>query len=454
MTRITKGRDQSGSSWRRPSNRRSYPGAQPGSGADSLLSAARERPSNVRRIGVAVSFVALIVSACSGPPPEPVVQHVSMKLTDSSTGFGLALLDRLLAEAKASNVFISPLSATLMLSMAASAARGETQVAMLKTLGLDPAVDPAAEISATISRLAQSDANAQLELAQAVWAQQGLPLSPAHVTKLRNDYRAQLANVDFRSPDASKVVNAWVDKATHHKITELVDGFDPSVLTYLVNATYFHALWRIEFDPREPGEFHTFARTKVTVPMMRREENVAELMTPGYVAALLPYKGGRFSAVVLLPRETLSPADFSKFLTQARWTEALRYLHGATGPSLGGDCKYWQSGVPDVGVDCHGTLLMPKFKLDYVKDLTEALAGMGLPIPGAVPEFCADCALTQVVQKTYLDVDEKGTTAAAATGGAVATSAHIPVVVDHPFAFALIDNATDAPLFLGAIGNL
>ena len=110
----------------------------------------------------------------------------------------------------------------------------------------------------------------------------------------------------------------------------------------------------------------------MTVPMMRRDENVAELMTAGYVAALLPYKGGRFSAVVLLPRETLSPADFSKFLTQARWTEALRYLHRATGPSLGGDCKYWQSGVPDVGVDCHGTLLMPKFKLDYAKDLTEA----------------------------------------------------------------------------------
>jgi serpin B len=80
---------------------------------------------------------------------------------------------------------------------------------------------------------------------------------------------------------------------------------------------------------------------------------------------------------------------------------------------------------------------------------------MGMPIPGAeLPDFCAGCFLSQVVQKTYLEVDEKGTTAAAATGGTVATSAHVPLVVDRPFALALLDNATDAPLFLGVIGSL
>jgi len=97
---------------------------------------------------------------------------------------------------------------------------------------------------------------------------------------------------------------------------------------------------------------------------------------------------------------------------------------------------------------------MPKFKLDYKKDLTETLHVMGMPMPAAVPDFCGECALSQVVQKTFLEVDEKGTTAAAATGGAVTSALRIPIVVDRPFAFALIDNATDAPLFLGAIGNL
>ena len=408
----------------------------------------------MRRLAVACSALAILVAACGETPPDRVVQHLSMKLSDSSTNFGISLVDRLLAETGAGNVFVSPLSASLMLSMAASAASGDTQAAMLKTLGLDPSVDPSGEARQTIERLAQNDDSAQLELAQAVWVKQGLPLSQSYVAKLRNDYRAQMANLDFRSPAAPGVVNRWVDGATHHKITDLVDSFDPSVVGYLVNATYFHALWRIEFDSRDPGQFHTFAGTTVSVPMMRRHENVTEVSTPDYVAALLPYRGGRFSAVVVLPRQTLSAADFSKFLTSATWRQVLGYMHGATGSSLGAPCKYWDTGVPNVWTHCDGSLEIPKFKLDHMKDLTQTLIAMGMPMQAPVPAFCGECALTQVVQKTYLEIDEKGTTAAAATGGAVVTALVTPIVVDRPFAFALIDNATDAPLFLGAIGNL
>ena len=187
--------------------------------------------------------------------------------------------------------------------------------------------------------------------------------------------------------------------------------------------------------------------------MMRRDEDVTALRTPGYDAVLLPYKGGRFSALLLVPHAVLSAKDFSTFLSTSTWHQALESLHNSVGSSLGGKCEY-RDGTADVSVDCRGTLVMPQFKLDYKKDLTEQLVAMGIPIPGALPEFCGGCVLSQVVQKTYLEVDEKGTTAAAATGGTVATSAPIPVVVDRPFALALIDNATDSPLFLGAIGNL
>jgi serpin B len=408
----------------------------------------------VRRLLVSLAMLPVLVSAC-GDAPEVPVQHVSMKLTDSSSGFGLSLLDHLLAEPDAGNVFISPLSATLLLSMAASAAHGQTKAAMLNTLGLDPSSDPGVEARQTIQRLAQSDDNAQLELAQAVWVQQRLPLAPAYAAKLRNDYRAQIANLDFLSPDAPQVVNRWVDNATHHKINQMVDSFDPSTVGYLVNATYFHALWATEFESAQPGDFRTFSGTTVSVPMMKRNESVTELSTPDYTAALLPYKGGRFSAVLFVPNKVLSPKDFSSFLTQASWNAALGYLHSATGSSLGGHCKGSDLAPPNVGLACDGTLVMPKFKLDYKKDLTQTLGAMGMPLPGAsLPEFCDACVLTQVVQKTYLEVDEKGTTAAAATGGAVATALRLPLVVDRPFALALIDNATDAPLFMGVVGSL
>jgi serpin B len=407
---------------------------------------------------IAVAFVAVLsLAACGDAPPDPVVRHVALNLTDSSTGFGLNLVDRLLAEPGATNVFVSPLSATLMLSMAASAADGESRTAMLKALGLDPTLDTGAQARATIERLAHSDANGQLELAQAVWAQEGLGLNPGYTAQLRNDYLAQVENLDFTSPGAPGVVNHWVDGATHHKIANLVDSFDPATVAYLVNATYFHALWRIEFNAVQgQTDFHTSSGGTVRVSMMKRDENVTELATADYTVELLPYKGGRFSAVLLLPKQTFTPSAFSRLLTVARWGQVLGYLHHATGSSLGATCTPWDSGAGGVAsVSCDGSLVMPKFQLDYERDLTHTLGAMGMPLPdAAMPGICAGCTLTTVVQKTHLEVDEQGTTAAAATGGNVATALRLPTVVDHPFVFAVLDNATDAPLFLGAIGEL
>ena len=396
--------------------------------------------------------MAIVLAACGEAPPDPIVQHVSMSLTASSSSFGLGLLDRLLAAPGAGNVFISPLSATLALSMAASASHGDTRAAFLQTLGLDPNVDPGAQARQTIDRLLQSDPNVQLELAQAVWAQKGLTLSPAYVAQLRNDYHAQIASLDFQSPGAPAVVNRWVDNATHHKITQLVDSFDPSTVAYLVNATYLHALWRIEFQTTSNGDFHNFSGATSNVPMMKRDENVTELVTPDYTAELLPYRGGRLSMVLLLPKKVLSPSGFARLLTKTGWDQALGYLHNSTGPSIGGPCKGW-SGGPDVQITCDGSLVMPKFKLDYSAELLPHLVAMGMPVNG-LSDICAGCFISRVVQKTYLEVDEHGTTAAAATGGAAATALRIPTVVDHPFALAIIDNATDAPLFMGVVGEL
>src|SRR5712692_2305933 len=196
------------------------------------------------RRGIAASILAaILIAGCGQHEVSLPVRAVSMNLTDSSIGFGLELTDRLLAKPQAGNVFISPLSATLALSMAASAARGATRASIMATLGLDPALDPSSQAKLTIDRLMQSDENAQLELAQAVWAQKGLKMNPAYVAQLRDAYRAQIASLDFNSPNAPKVVNDWVDNATHHKIPNLVDRFDPETVAYLVNATYFHALW-------------------------------------------------------------------------------------------------------------------------------------------------------------------------------------------------------------------
>jgi serpin B len=324
----------------------------------------------------------------------------------------------------------------------------------MATLGLDPSVDPSSQAKLTIDRLMQSDDNAQLELAQGVWTEKGLALNPTYVSHLRDDYRAQIASLDFNSPSAPKVVNDWVDNATHHKIPSLVDEFDPNTVAFLVNATYFHALWATEFSmDSDPIGFHTSSGATSMVPMMKREHGVRRMITPDYQAVLLPYKGGRFSMVLLLPRKVLSPAEFSRFLTQSTWNQALSLFHSAVGPVFGGGTCINKDAGPNVGVDCDGGLVMPKFKLDYSAELLSELVAMGMAV-GYMPDICGGCFIYRVVQKTHLEIDEKGTTAAAATGVAMTVSMRIPTVVDHPFALALIDNASDAPLFLGVVGQL
>jgi serine protease inhibitor len=403
----------------------------------------------MRRL-VALGLAVVAIAGCGATDTPIQVQRVSMSLTDSSSAFGVALLDRLLAEQDAGNVFISPLSATIALSMAASAADPSSRAAILKVLGVDPAANADQHAKETIDRLAQSDANAQVALAQAAWAQNGLKLNPAYVQRLHDYYQAELSNLDFASPAAPGVVNKWVDSKTHGKITKLVDQFDPSTVGYLVNATYFHALWATEFKPMStPIDFHDFAGTTSSPPAMHRDDSVIVSSNDLYQAALLPYKGGRFSAVLILSRAIASPAEFADLLSPSLWAQTMTAFHGATGETLTAPC------APVATVSCDWTLQMPKFTLDYRKDLMQTLAAMGMPVPGAsMPDFCGGCFIGDVVQATRLEVDEKGTTAAAATGVAVPASLKIPMTVDRPFAFALVDNATDAPLFLGVIGNL
>jgi serpin B len=400
----------------------------------------------------------LLSSACGGQPSDVVVQHVSMRLTDSSAGFGVTLMDRLLAEPDAGNVFISPLSATLALSMIASGAKGDARAAILSTLGLDPSADPGAEAKSTLDRLAQSDANSQLELANSVWAQKGLVLNPAYAKSLRDNYRAQISNIDFLSPSAPRTVNEWVGAATHHQIKNLVDKFDPTTVTYLVNATYFHAEWPTEMNTlHEKRYFKNFSGGSVSVPMMRSQSRLTFVYAPDYEAVLVPYRGGRYSLLLVLPRKQLSPQGFSQFLTPSLWTETWRSLHQALGPTLGPHCESVSTG-PNTGVACEVYLELPRFKIDYDATLTPHLAAMGMASAmGTGADFsdiCGGCVLSEVVQKTHLEIDEKGTTASAATGGAMTVSLPRTVVIDRPFGLALIDNATDAPLFLGVIGQL
>jgi serpin B len=388
---------------------------------------------------IAVATLATALAACQSASPLPLVPVASV-LAASSSGFGLQLTDRLLVQDGAGNVFISPLSIELALSMAASGARGPTRDAILKTLGLDPAVDPSSDARANIERLAQTDPGALVQIANAIWIDKSLTPSPAYVAKARDDYKTPIANLDFKSPSAPKVVNDWVRAKTNEKIAKLVDGFDPKTIAFLANAVYFHADWATAFDPGQTQQrpFETFTGTTRQVQMMNRTGDFTFVQTQDYQAVLLPYTSARFSMLVLLPVAVLSPSEFARFLSAAQWQQVVAGLHKGKG-SLG----------------------MPRISLDYHADLTATLSAMGMAPAmsdtSVFADLCGSCFISQVVHATHLEIDEQGTTAAASTGvGFQPTSLdlnELHMIVDHPFALSLIDNATGAPLFLGVIGQ-
>jgi len=363
----------------------------------------------------------------------------------SQTVFGSRLLQQLL-QRNEPNVFVSPASLELALAMAAAGAQGETLAAFEHTLGVDVRL-AASRAKRLFASLGALPAGVAVEFANSIWARSGLPLSASYAVAMRESYRAEVRNLNFASPGAATLVNDWATRATHGQIRRVVDSIDPNSILALVNATFFHGLWEDHFDPDETvdREFTTGSGGLTEVQMMRKSASFNYTEDPNLQAVRLPYKEGRFSLLVILPRESLSPAAFHDIAAPSSLSRIMASLE-----------------------DRPGALSLPNVRLTYAADLKAELLEMGLapafavdadfsPIfEGAVPAY-----ISKVLHKTRLDIDEKGTTASASTfmgltiGETVAIKPQTPfeMIVDRPFLVALTERETDLLLFLGVIGD-
>jgi serpin B len=347
-----------------------------------------------------------------------------MPFAATGRDFGLALTGQLVGRRDGS-VFVSPVSAHLALAMAAAGARGGTRQALLDVLGLRTG-DLASQMSELLLRL-ESAGGGTVEIANSLWAPRELRLDPNYVATAERGFRAQARSLDFGSPAAAAEINRWVAAATHGKIEALVASIPPAVVLYLVNATYFHGDWQTPFDATAT-----------------REGRFAYTEGPGWQAVALPYRESTLRMLVVLPAEPLPAAAFAPYLERARLDEIVAGL------------------VPGR----RGELRLPRFRLDHDVQLAEALAAMGMApafSPGAdfsgLSADCEDrCLISGVQQRTHLEVDEKGTVAAAATQVAVAlsmavTAERFHMSVDRPFLLAIEDGATGTLLFVGVIAD-
>jgi serpin B len=364
-------------------------------------------------------------------------------MVQGNTEFALSLYAQL--SSQAGNLFFSPLSLSTALAMTYVGARGQTAAQMATVLHFPSDQQRLHPVFATLSKDLHAESETQgyqLHMANALWGQKGSRFREDFLLTTKTYYGAGLNEVDFRTAaeEARKTINAWVEQQTKDKIKDLIPlgALDELTRLVLTNAIYFKGDWVSPFmKPLTKEEnFKVAADRQITVPLMHQTGFFNYCEGDTFQALELPYVGGKLSMVVLLPKkedklaeleQSLTVQNLSKWLSQLRRREVI--------------------------------VTLPKFKVTAEFILNEVLSTMGMPLAfSAAADFSGVSEeealyLSAVIHKAYVDVNEEGTEAAAATAVvAVAVSARRPPAVfraDHPFVFLIQDTSTGSILFLG-----
>jgi len=385
---------------------------------------------------VLLCFAGLTVLAASPTDQE--------KLAAANTGFAFDLMKQITREHPGINVFISPFSVSTVLQMVGNGAGGETKAEMqrvLKTTDL-----PAETLNAACKDLNQSlnsQTNVILDLANAIWYQEGVRLKPGFVSDNQNFFAAKLAGVDFTKPESAQTINDWADKSTRGKIKEVVRWpIPPLTRVILANAIYFKGKWDRPFDKQSTKDraFNILpGGTPKPVPTMWQSGLFNYQQGDGFQAVRLSYAGGRLRMYLFLPDTNSSPTKLLADLNAEMWRDKI---------------------LPNFE-DKQGMLALPRFKLDYDVILNDPLKALGMKRAFDDADFSAmadePLFVSEVKQKSFVEVNEEGTEAAAVTTVHMKSSAirkpmeFFKMIVDRPFFFVIGDDSTKSILFMGVV---
>lgn len=343
-----------------------------------------------------------------------------------------------------SNVLISPLSISIALRMALNGASGETYDQISKALGASGINLATLNGSADAAqKLLISDPAVEFSIANSIWTRKGFTFEKPFLNSVTQTYQAKLSDLDFNDPRSAQVINDWVKSSTHNKIDSIVPSRLPSdVVMYLINAIYFKGKWASAFQASdtEPAPFTLADGSKIEIPMMHQTVGGAFHLTEGREGIAFPYKGGSFEMVAILPAESERPSD----LVTALATKDLLSTKNPVSSSV--------------------RLSFPKFKFSFEAVLNQPLKSLG--ITAAFSDHAdfsgmrskRDVAISEVRHKTYIDVTEEGTEAAAVTSiGVRAMSAVMnppkELKFDRPFVFMIRHHDSGQIVFLGVVQN-
>jgi serpin B len=284
-----------------------------------------------------------------------------------------------------------------------------------------------------------------MEIANSIWVKDIFQLRREFADKNRNYYDAEINSLDFDDPASVNIINNWVKDKTNEKISTILDQIPPEAAMYLINAIYYFGTWKYEFDENDnqPISFKYADGTRSSLEGMRQQENFQYYDAGNHRMLELPYGNEKYSMVILLPESGYTPSDIANELSLETW-------------------QNWIDSLSEKEVKLH----MPKFKFEYKSLLNNALKEMGLgeafesnaDFPHMIEEP-AELYLSRVLHKTFVDVNEEGTEAAAVTAveiGVTSVGGSDNVVhftVNRPFVFVIRERTSNALIFMGKVGS-
>ncbi|GAB3796263.1 serpin family protein [Virgibacillus kimchii] len=403
-----------------------------------------------------VSMAILLLAGCGGAEvkenPGSSVSDVTEgdyeDAASASNELGFHLIDKIEADTNG-NTFISPMSLSLALSMIYNGANGATKEEIAHVLqaennDLDTWNKDHASLFSVLQR---AEDQLQVHIANSIWLQEPYHFQEAFSRDTSNYYAAQQEEIDFHSENAAQRINDWVESATNGKITDVVENpLNPDLVAILINAIYFKGEWKHAFDENntEDKPFYLSDGSTENVSLMLLQEELPYFENDDFQAAALPYgEDGTMSMYVFLPKEHSDLNHFRQKLTHEKW-------------------KDWQPQFQEA----KGTVLLPKFELEYEINLNNALEQLGME--SAFNPSTADFSklveeddtiwIDQVKQKTFIEVNEEGTEAAGATSIEMETTSApaaqpFYMEINRPFFFTIKDEKTGTILFMGEMEN-
>jgi len=341
------------------------------------------------------------------------------------------------------NIMVSPLSVSFAMAMTSNGANGETLTGIRNAMDFNgfSQADLNTYYNNLITNMPQLDPNTTLSIANSIWYKQGADVLSPFITVNTNSYKAQVQALDFSSASAVQTINNWVSAETNGKIPTILNSIPSNAFMYLINALYFKSTWNEKFDASAttPSSFYLANGSTVQSSFMHGTIDANTYHDSNVSIIELPYSNKKYSMVIVEPSSTNTLKDLSSTLDSAKWAG-------------------WMSSL---SAD-KAQVALPKFSFSYSILLNDALKSLGMSIAFSdLADFSNISAtrlqISAVQHKTFVAVDETGTTAAAATSVGVVSSAEPidPVVynIDHPFIFVIREMSTGLVLFAGEVNN-